>query len=201
MSPSRGRFAALVGVLLSVLATGCGSVSGFRSGTTMPSLAGYSRVVVNDFTNQAHFPGTDPAKRQGYEDQLAIAGRTFADWIAAELRTTGAFAEVSRTPIEDKAAVVSGIITRYHEGSAAMRFLVGLGAGSSYFDADVMVTDGQDRHTIGTFLVDKNSWFLGGGVAATQTPETFMRGAAKKIAKDLAAATRRPAPGTLVAER
>jgi len=35
--------------------------------------------------------------------------------------------------------------------------------------------------------VNKNSWALGGGIAATQTPEGFMQEAAGKIGAELSA--------------
>jgi hypothetical protein len=38
--------------------------------------------------------------------------------------------------------------------------------------------------SIGVIKVDKNSWPLGGGLAAGQNPEAFMNGAADKIAEE-----------------
>jgi len=73
-------------------------------------------------------------------------------------------------------------ITRFVEGNAALRFLVGMGAGSSYFDA----TDGASGSSIATLSADKNSWGLGGSLAAGQTVYTFMDEAAKKTAKEVA---------------
>lgn len=67
------------------------------------------------------------------------------------------------------------------EGSAALRFWVGLGAGNSYFDATTEFRDADGR-MLGRILTDKNSWGLGGAIAAGQTPETFMNSAAQKIA-------------------
>ena len=66
--------------------------------------------------------------------------------------------------------------------------LVGFGAGSSYFDAIVELRDGGTGEIIGTIDVDKNSWGLGSLMAAGQTVERFMQGAAKKVAAMLEAA-------------
>ena len=66
--------------------------------------------------------------------------------------------------------------------------VIGLGAGSSYFDADVVFSDNPSGRRLGQISTDKNSWFLGGGLAAGQSVEGFMHGAAKKVAKELATA-------------
>ncbi len=60
-----------------------------------------------------------------------------------------------------------------------------MGAGSSYFDAVVAFGDGVTRESIGTITVDKNSWALGGGLAAGQSVQGFMRGAARSVANQL----------------
>jgi hypothetical protein len=68
------------------------------------------------------------------------------------------------------------------EGNAALRMFVGMGAGSSYFDANVRFSDSRGK-SLGMIRVDKNSWALGGGLAATQTVDTYMREGAKKTAE------------------
>jgi len=62
-----------------------------------------------------------------------------------------------------------------------------MGAGSSYFNAITDLADSESQQSIGQIITDKNSWPLGGGIAATQTVETFMQGAAKKIAAEVSA--------------
>ena len=113
------------------------------------------------------------------------AGKNFADRIASEIRKTTIFTEVSRAQLTEDAIVISGVITRYEEGSSAMRFWVGMGAGSSYLDAEVNFDDNLNHQELGTIKVDKNSWFLGGGLASGQTVEAFMQVASQKIAKEL----------------
>jgi hypothetical protein len=77
---------------------------------------------------------------------------------------------------------------RYEEGSTALRLWVGMGAGSSYFDARIELRGGPEENTLGNWQVDRNSWGLGGAFAATQTVEEFMKSAAEKVGKELAAA-------------
>jgi hypothetical protein len=77
------------------------------------------------------------------------------------------------------------VITRFVEGNAALRLLVGMGAGSSYFDANIQVTDGGNNASVTSLHADKNSWGLGGGIAASQTVDTFMNEAAKKTAAEV----------------
>lgn len=92
---------------------------------------------------------------------------------------------VSRSSGADRdTLVIDGVITRFEEGNAALRYLIGMGAGSSYFDATTRFRDGTGA-VVGETKTDKNSWVLGGALAATQTPETYMTGAAKKIADEV----------------
>lgn len=137
-------------------------------------LSGYARVVVLDMG--------DGTKEQDVPD---FVRSNFADRIAAEIRRAGAFDYVSRELGGDKSLVISGEVTRYAEGNPALKLLFGFGAGSTYFDASVRFTDSQSDELLGELAVDKNSWVLGGGVAAGQTVEQFMKGAAEKIAKEL----------------
>lgn len=48
------------------------------------------------------------------------------------------------------------------------------------------VTDSSSKQELGKIVVDKQCWVLGGMAASTQTAESFMDGAAKKIAGELA---------------
>jgi hypothetical protein len=123
-----------------------------------------------------------------------VATRQFPDVIAAEITRTGAFSEVLRNEQSDECTlVIRGAITRYQKGSAAARFWVGMGAGTSHFDAIVEFRDGSTDNLLGTVVVDKNSWVLGGGLASGQTPEVFMQEAARKIARELQQARTRHA--------
>ncbi|MCP6726053.1 DUF4410 domain-containing protein, partial [Klebsiella pneumoniae] len=85
-------------------------------------------------------------KLGAYATTMGSAIRDFPDMIAQEIRATGAFPEVVRGPSTGAALVVSGRITRLTEGNSALRFMVGMGAGSSYFDATTELGDAETGH-------------------------------------------------------
>lgn len=157
----------------------CGTVAPVSSGSAgdaTGAAAGktYSKVLVEDFRDIS----------QG--DETGTAGAKFAGIIAGEIMRAKPKANVVRTGKPDASTlVIGGDITRYVEGNAALRFLVGMGAGSSYFDAIIRVTDGGSGGQVSTLKADKNSWGLGGSIAAGQTVETFMNEAAKKTASQV----------------
>lgn len=162
---------------ISLSLAACGSTSAIKSGEGKNSdlnLSSYENAVVLDFSD-----GTKKA------NVPAFAGKNFADRIAARISEHGIFKKVSREPLNEKSIVITGAITKYAEGSAALRLLIGFGAGSSYFDADVKILDSISNAELGKIVVDKQSWALGGIMASTQTVEGFMDGAAKSIANDI----------------
>jgi hypothetical protein len=148
-------------------------------------LSGYEKVVVLDFTDATDKSKLKPDKVAAYSEAMATAVRTFPDLIAQKVRETNAFQEVVRGPGTGKALVVSGHIDRLVEGNGALRLLIGMGAGSSYFEATTGLADEETGNALGLVTTDKNSWALGGGIAASQTVQSFMQGAAEKIAKEL----------------
>jgi Domain of unknown function (DUF4410) len=158
----------------------CGSVATLqtRDGKPVPAASNlYQRVLVKDFTHTVKDDkGTTP-----------IAARRFSEKIADSIRLARPGLAVARS---GKAApgtlVIQGEVTRYMEGNAALRLLVGMGAGSAYFDANIYLTDGASGKEIGLIRVDKNSWGPGGGLAATQTVDTFMDAGAKATAAEVA---------------
>lgn len=152
----------------------CGTVSDVKpvAGTASKT---FSKVVVRDF------------KYQGAADQTRgpASAPNFSNLISSEITSQNVFRSVSRGGKADSnTLVVDGEVTRFVEGNAALRALVGLGAGSSYFDANVRFIDGGTGAVLGTMNADKNSWVLGGGLAAGQTVETFMNGAAEKVGEE-----------------
>ena len=159
------------------LLTSCGSVSSEKptASASITSTKTFQRVLVKDFTHTiTDDDGTTP-----------IAARKFSDEIANAIRTAKPSASVARSGnVSADTLVISGEVTRYMEGNAALRLLIGMGAGSSYFDANVYLTDGANGQTLGKIRVDKNSWGLGGGIAASQTVQHFMKLGAKKTAEE-----------------
>ena len=206
---------ALIAVLASTLAA-CGSTSRIKpasapdaGGATTEAEAtaataasfdpaliqAYSIVAVVDFVDATAHERIPEDRRAEHVATVDDATREFADRIAAEIRETGAFADVRRGSAEGKPLLIGGRITRFKEGNGAARFFIGFGAGSSFFDATVELRDGETGQLIGEIIVDRNSWPLGGVVAATQTVERFMEGAAKKTAAELEALKRGEARG------
>lgn len=169
--------------MLAIMLAGCGTISGFKptQGNNLESLQKYNQVSVLDFA--------DKTKDKSSGENIRELGQHFADLIALDLKQTGAFAEVNRveSPRVDS-LTVSGDITKCVKGNASLRLWVGMGAGSSYFDAIVHCSDADTGQQLGEIDVNKNSWVLGGGIAAGQTVETFMEGAAKKVADELSKA-------------
>jgi hypothetical protein len=195
-------------LLLAALAlSGCGSVSGLtrESGAAPMRIADYTRVEVADFTSSEAPTFDDEKKRADYEEGVARAKVAFADKIAEEVRASGAFESVSRTPgprcpgtgecreRQDAgsgrpALRVGGDIRRYDEGNVAARALTGF-AGQAHFDATVEVADAESGLVLATLTVDRNSWPLpiGASTNLVQNPNLFMNQAAKKMASELAA--------------
>jgi len=164
--------------LAACVLTSCGTTTPLKSaqGEAITSTRRFSKVTVQDFKLSAPEVGEKVNASKVY----------FADRIATEIRKTGKFSSVGRNSKPDSdTLVINGVITKYEEGNAAMRFFIGMGAGSSFFEADVNFRDNKGM-TIGKIKVDKNSWALGGGIAAGQNPETFMNGASDKIAAEAA---------------
>jgi hypothetical protein len=156
----------------------CGTTTSLNGakGEAITSTRQFSKVTVQDFKSTAPAVGEKANTSKVY----------FADRIATEIKKTGKFSSVGRNSKPDSnTLVIDGVITKYEEGNATMRFFIGMGAGSAFFEADVNFRDNKGT-TIGKIKVDKNSWALGGGIAAGQNPETFMNGASDKIAAEAA---------------
>lgn len=166
-------------VLLSIAVTACGTTSALKQGEEKvlnKDFSNYNSVVVSDFG--------DATKNQNMPE---YAGANFADRIISAIREKGTFEKVTDNPqeISGNTLVVSGDVTRYQEGNSTLKFLIGFGAGGTYFDANVSISDMNTQSQLGVINVDKNSWALGGAIAAGQSVDHFMNQAAKKIADEL----------------
>ena len=164
-------------IAIGALLSSCGSVSDFQPTTTGAAGKKYSRVLVRDFT---HTVSDD-------DGSTPVAARKFSDEISYAIQRTIPNAKVTRSgkPGADT-LVIGGEVTRYMEGNAALRFMIGMDAGSSYFDANVRFSDGKNGKNLGILTVDKNSWALGGGLAAAQTVDSYMKSGAEKTAEECA---------------
>ena len=108
--------------------SGCGTTSSMKpaAGSAVRNLHKYNQVRVLDFGNKTK------NKSDAGAQYVQMQGRRFADLIALHLEKTGAFEKVVRDAATPPGGLlIKGDITRCVEGSAAMRYLVGMGAGSS----------------------------------------------------------------------
>ena len=173
-------------VVLSLL-SGCGTTSGIKrpGGADPAALTQYDRIIVKDFADRVT-PRTQPQYQDQTRQAMQDVTRTFSDMIADQVRRTGVFQEVAREGAASPGTIaVTGDITQFERGRGTLRTFIGHGAGRSEFDAVVELRDAESNKLLGTVIVDKNSWPLPGAVAGTQTADSFMEAAAKKIANEL----------------
>lgn len=169
----------------------CGTTSSLKAAPNSVvaiDLTRYSTLVITDFADEASAKAK-PEVQAMVRGKVQAAQKTFPDLIAASVEAAGGFSVVSRDAAPSKphpgALVMRGAITEWDDGNAALKMLVGFGAGGANFNARVELVDGGTGEMLGSWIVDKNSWALGGVYAATQTAETFMPGAAKSIGEEL----------------
>jgi hypothetical protein len=148
-------------------------------------LSGYDKVVVLDFIDATDTAKLKPDQLRSHNEMMTTDLHQFSDLIARKIRETGAYSDVVREPGPGKALVVSGRVTRLVEGNSALRLWIGMGAGSSYFDAEVKLSDAETGNTLGSATTGNNSWPLGGALASGQTVQCFLELSATKIATRL----------------
>jgi hypothetical protein len=181
------RFA--VTIVATLFLAACGTTSSLQAPkeSRAVDLTRFSRLLVEDFTDEATTKAK-PEVQPLLKLKLDSAVKAFPDQIAAVTKAGGGFDEVVRSGSADASTLVlRGAITPFDEGNAVLRWMVGFAAGNVNFDARLQLVDGGTGESLGTWDVNKNSWALGGGIAATQTPEGFMQEAASKIGTELSA--------------
>jgi hypothetical protein len=169
---------AILAMAGTLILTACGTTSNLEGahGEAVVSPKKFSKVTVQDFK----------VSMREHADQAAASRVAFPDLIANEIKKTGRFSSVTRNGKADaNTIVISGVVTKYDEGSASKRFWVGMGFGMAFLEADVQFRDSKGG-VVGTVKVDKHSWPMGGGLGAGQNPQSFMNGAADKIAAEAA---------------
>jgi hypothetical protein len=176
-----------------MLLSACGTTSNLRNtdnSAHLPDFTSYNTVVINDFTN-----GVTKKKDDA---QIISEGKKFADIIATSIKKEKVFNNVERNSTSaSHALLIDGEITEYEQGNSALRFMVGFGAGSSHFDAKVYFKDNVTKNILGNIDVDKQSWALGGALAATQDVKSHMESSASKIANEIAKAKQIKTPMVL----
>lgn len=177
----------LASLVLTLILSACGSTSSIRSAqksSDLPNFRDYHYIIVNDFKDGVSKSSDDP--------HILAEGKRFADIIASLIKSKNLFAKVARNvESTDTALLIDGKITKYSEGNAVMRTMIGFGAGSSYFDAIVNISDNTTKQHLGSIDVNKMSWALGGVIAGSQDTKSHMNSAAAKIADECATAKKR----------
>ncbi|MGL5719700.1 MAG: DUF4410 domain-containing protein [Alphaproteobacteria bacterium] len=184
----RRMYMKILGILfLTGMLSACGSTSNLRNASNSEldlNLANYRRVIVNDLTNSVTEGDKSP--------HIAAEGKKFADMIASEIIATKAFEKVERNVhSQEPALLIQGSIIECTEGNPALRVMVGFGAGSSCFDAKVLLKDNATKRTLGEIDVNKMSWALGGMIAGVQDVNSHMISGASSIASECARAKNR----------
>src|SRR5262245_12190923 len=160
----------------------------------------YDYVLVGTFVDHASekmkFKGKTPKEiednRSAYQSDLETSAVHFADMLVAEISKTNLYQTVQRgAEQKERTLLIDGDITRFDRGDSMARLWIGFGAGSAYFDAVIRARDAVSGKVLGEVVADRNSWALGGGIAAGQSVETFMTDAAKKVASELQKARER----------
>ena len=168
-------------LVIAALTSGCGTVSKISPATSASGgslkVKKYQRIVVMTPTTTV----TDAKDKPVAEKACGY----LADAMVDHLRKLQLAETIERDGGINDALVISSVITRCTEGSAGLRLWIGMGAGSSFFDANISFKDGSSGDAIGAMVVDKNSWALGGGAASAQTVTAFMEAAAKKVAEQI----------------
>lgn len=172
------RPSVLVAIVAALVLAGCGTTSNLQgpSGTGLAPARKFSAVTVQDFKVSV----------SEHAEEAASAKTAFPDRIAAEIKKTGRFASVARNAKPDaNTLVIEGVVTKFDEGSTQKRIWLGMGFGMAFLEANVHFHDSKGNG-LGMIKVDKNSWPLGGALAAGQNPHSFMNGAADKVAEEAA---------------
>jgi hypothetical protein len=181
-------------VTLILILSGCGSTSQMRNTQKLdnnqssnksknvisrPDLSKYTYVIVNDFG--------DGVSKSHDNPNIISQGTKFADLIASSIKSKNLFDKIERNANSTESALlIDGNITQYEEGNPALRTLIGLGAGSSHFDAKVNFKDNITKELLAEIDVDQMSWALGGIMAGSQDVKSHMNSSAKKIADEVA---------------
>jgi hypothetical protein len=164
-----------------ILLSACASSNSLKmtdAGSAVTDFSRYDTIYVQAFEDET--PGNKLPN--------GFASR-FNGYVTVALRNTDTFTtvvrDVPKTPAPNS-LILTGDVTGYEKGDAALRTFVGYGAGNTYLEALLTLRDAASGETLGKIVVDKDSGFSGGILAADKSPERYVRSAAKKIAKEVA---------------
>lgn len=181
-------FLALV-ALSSLFLCSCGSVSSIQptSGNLSSETGTYDSLIVKPFvdaTAPENFSTWTPEEQQEHRAEVKRSGEKLANTIISNAKSKSRFKSIGNKPGPGKNLVIEGEITRFNNGVPSLRLWIGMGAGSAYLDGVANFKDFKTGKEIGKIVIDKNSWPLGGAIAATQNADSLAEGAAEKIAEE-----------------
>lgn len=171
----------LLPALCAILLSGCGTTSEMRPAASGASpVKKYRSVYVEDL-------GTTGAETDVGPSELEWAGTQFAEMIAGNIMKQAPGAEVLRSgQRKPEGLTLSGNITQYVEGSAAARYLVGMGVGNCNLEANLYLRENATGKTVGTVKVDQFGYIMGGMIASVQKPRDLIRISAPKVGEEVA---------------
>ncbi|WP_341758410.1 DUF4410 domain-containing protein [Candidatus Tisiphia endosymbiont of Ditula angustiorana] len=141
----------IIFLILTIMLSSCGSTSSIRNAQPSESrvdFSSYDYIIINDFEDGTSKSSDDP--------HVISEGKRFADMIASSIKSKKLFDKVQRNvDSTDRAILIDGKITKYSEGNAVMRTLIGFGAGSSRFDAKINIKDNETKKLLGILLVNE----------------------------------------------
>jgi hypothetical protein len=169
--------------IVCLLCAGCASTARYGNTSTLKldkdvklDLQKYSSVSVMAFALDPQPESVDPK-----------FGKNFAGQIAARLRTDfpGLFETVTWNQASgtSKELVVTGRISKYTVGSAESRLLL-IGTGTSHFDGELILRNGQDGVVVFTAPFSR-LWAWGGFVGGSKTVDNMVNETAVAVTKTL----------------
>lgn len=181
--------------LLSACTTAGTTASGLKWTTAgrARQFRGFTRVLVNDFdeTVSERFDRTTLDRRDRKLTQMRSAVTTLPDFVAEELRHTGAFAECLRAgSTDDRTLVVSGILRRYDEGDSGARLYTWNTSGNAQVEVHVRIADGGSGTVLATLIAENEAAGFNRGPRPPETLQGAARRVAGRIARALADAAR-----------
>ena len=147
----------------------------------------YTSATVGTFEDISEPVGNTDEQRQAYKDTLKVVCKTFTEYLTQEIQRSGIYPTVVKDPQSpsESTLIISGFVHKYDKGNAALRFLIGFGAGSSLFHATIHFKDGKSGKILGTISNNGSSWIGGGSIASSQNVDVLMRDAATHVALEL----------------
>lgn len=153
------------------------------AGAKAADLKSYDRIVIEDLTDGVDKKLPKPDEDAKYHADVVAAGKIFADVLADKIDKSGTFKGTSRAPVEGKALLIGGRLTKYKVSNLAGRY-IGFGAGSK-IGAIIEVKDAQTGRLIGTIALKLGGVAIPGAINVVQTVGRFMDGGAMRVSDEL----------------